>query len=784
MIYMKNIGRLKYILIIQIIYITFLIIKCFGTCKEFTFDKYNLNKSYEGDLVYFDDDSVGMETQSKSEEVEILNGFLDLGSGAYSVKITYESVRDYGNPSIDSDAGWVMFNTDNSSLRVPEVILLHDEGDEIQSTIWLRPGWRGTNRVRISVWYCGSGKLAVKSIHIEEKREYRIIICIAIILLFAVCDFLYLLIYKKSNVQERVKFIILGILGITVFSSLTYFADFLYVGHDLNFHLSRIISLADGIREFQIPHRMQFKMLNGYGYATPLYYGELFLLLPSVLYIFYVPIQTCYQIYVIFINFITCIISYWCFSRMSKDWRKGLLGSAIYTLSAYRITCILVRAAVGEFTALTFFPLLVYGFYNIYSKEETEKIYFKDYLSVILSATGIINSHILSCEMIVIYLAFFVVINYQKTFRRNVFGALFKCSIFTFCLNLWFIVPFLQSMRMEVKVADRDSINMIESNNVYLAQLFGIFHTADGGNVRWGTQNEMPLAIGFPILLGIVLFLGVCIKKESWGLSNHKKFKVSYTCFILGTTALCFTSNLCKWDNLKSYSWRIAKFAGMVQFSWRYLGIATVCLITMTIFVLQIMEENSSDLCKRAMLFILGSIIITEGHFVMEYVNVKNEVRLYSESSIGTMQILEKEYLLKDTDLEKYKSRTITIEDGTAVTDFYYDRNGKYYLTCVNENNYPVYIDVPVQAYDNYHAYSSNGKELDVTVGENNRIRIHIPEKLDDVICIKYQIPVLWRICEAISFITGCIMLILFKKKEQKLSDMMFVKYKTERGKE
>lgn len=85
-------------------------------------------------------------------------------------------------------------------------------------------------------------------------------------------------------------------------------------------------------------------------------------------------------------------------------------------------------------------------------------------------------------------------------------------------------------------------------------------------------------------------------------------------------------------------------------------------------------------------------------------------------------------------------------------------------LSSINENNYPGYIDIPVQAYDNYHAYSSDGKELDVTIGENNRVRIQIPEKLEDIICIKYQIPVLWRICEMISLITGCAILVLLRK--------------------
>lgn len=774
---MKKMSKLKLVLIMEMIYIVILIIKCFGTCTEFTIDKSNLNKSFEGDLVYFDDGSVGVESQS-SEEFELLNASLNLDSGAYSIKVVYDSVSNYDAPNIDNCAGRVGFSTENFAALKASEIWLHDGNHEEQTRIWLRQG-SGTNLVKIYVKYHGNGKLAIKSILVEEKREYRVIICIAVFILFAVCDFLYLLFRKRDNdlVKEKTKFVVVGIIGITIFSSMTYFSDFLYGGHDLFFHLLRISSLAEGLKEFQIPHRMQFNMLNGYGYATPLYYGEIFLLLPAILYNLYVPLQTCYQVFIVLLNLTTCTVSYWCFSRMSRDWRKGLLGSALYTLAAYRMVNVMVRAAVGEFTALIFFPLLIYGFYNIYMKDEDDKIFLKDYLPIILSAAGIIHSHILSCEIVVIFLIFFMMLKWRKTFRKNIFQALAKCSVFTILLNLWFIVPFFQSMRMKVNVTNKDFINMIESSNVYASQLFGIFHTASGSNVGWGTYNEMPLSLGLPILLGIAMFLYVCIKKEAWGISHHKSFEASKICFMWGSTALFFTSNLCKWDNIKVYSEPLARITGMVQFPWRYLGIATVCFITMIIFLLQIIEGHTIKRCREAMVLLVAAAVITEGHFVMEYMNIQNEVRVYSDSNIGTMEIIGAEYLLQDTSLEKYKNKSLYSEEGVEATEFYYDKNGKYYLACTNENDYSSYIDIPVQAYNNYHAYSSDGKELPVTGGENNRIRIYIPEKFEDVICLKYRIPILWRICEAISLITACIIIFLLRKTITKYFQMCSEKY-------
>ena len=37
--------------------------------------------------------------------------------------------------------------------------------------------------------------------------------------------------------------------------------------------------------------------------------------------------------------------------------------------SAYRLTCVYTRAAVGEFTAMVFFPLVLLGLYGIYTSD-------------------------------------------------------------------------------------------------------------------------------------------------------------------------------------------------------------------------------------------------------------------------------------------------------------------------------------------------------------------------------------------------------------------------------
>ena len=58
---------------------------------------------------------------------------------------------------------------------------------------------------------------------------------------------------------------------------------------------------------------------------------------------------------------------------------------------------------------------------------------------------------------------------------------------------------------------------------------------------------------------------------------------------------------------------------------------------------------------------------------------------------------------------------------------------------------------------DNYHAYG-DGRELALTRGENNRIRVQVPAGFSGKILIRYQVPPAWRFSEAVSCMTVCVM--------------------------
>ena len=149
--------------------------------------------------------------------------------------------------------------------------------------------------------------------------------------LFAAADAALLLLFahvgERGAARRRALRLPLALAGITLLACLPLFSNYLYFGHDLEFHMQRIAAMAAELSYGQFPVRLTTTTLNGYGYASPLCYCELFLLLPALLYNLWLPLRTCYQVYLFAVTLATCLIAYFSFAKITASRRLGLLGA-------------------------------------------------------------------------------------------------------------------------------------------------------------------------------------------------------------------------------------------------------------------------------------------------------------------------------------------------------------------------------------------------------------------------------------------------------------------------
>lgn len=725
--------------------------------------------------LYYTEEGVGYlglekEGQGSAErEMLLFYESFALRSGAYEVTVEYGADYD-GSHSAANVLGEVRIaaGKNGGALKVSPIIL-RDGAAEHTERMWLRTGG-SLDDLRLYVYYDGTGNLVINRVTITERVMYRFVRAGGWLLLFLFLDLLYLIFAENSilHVREETKWKILGLGSIIFLSSLTCFTDFVYDGHDMAFHMERIYRLAESIRDGQIPQRIAFRALNGYGYASSLLYGDLFLYFPALLYCLFVPLQTCYQAYIVAVNIATCLISYRCFERISGDWRLGMIGSCAYTLSAYRMINILTRAAVGEYTAMAFFPLVCYGFLQVYRKEKGEDIRLSDCMPLIIGLTGVLESHVLSTEMVMLFLGAAALVFWKKTFARKRFLALFKAAAVAVFLNLWFLYPYLCSY-FGMEMGARELGGDIEHYKAYLVQLFGDFSPSVMGlTVAGGMQGEMPLTLGFSLIMGFALFLICLIKRESWKLAENVFYRQAKIFAVLAAAAMFLSSNLF-WSGNLTDRWKIAGILwGTLQFPWRMMAMAAVFLSFLLVLCLAVLREKKGSLyCLAAGVLILLPGLFSTTAYMSDFADAADEIKFYSNGHAAQSPVAESDapwFQLNETDnMLTYINTPIAGEGVKVLSEVMYEA-GTYTVDCANESGENSFIVLPVYGYDNFHAYDAEKLyEMPMTTGENKRISVELPAGYSGTLLIRYEVPVSWRLCEAVSLLT-LVFLVLYMR--------------------
>lgn len=89
------------------------------------------------------------------------------------------------------------------------------------------------------------------------------------------------------------------------------FTNDLVRGHDTYFHLCRIEALKEAYVHGDFFPRLYYEQNFNFGYGTPLFYSDIFLIVPALIRLSGVPIVITYKIFIFlctFLTFLVCII--------------------------------------------------------------------------------------------------------------------------------------------------------------------------------------------------------------------------------------------------------------------------------------------------------------------------------------------------------------------------------------------------------------------------------------------------------------------------------------------
>lgn len=536
-----------------------------------------------------------------------------------------------------------------------------------------------------------------------------------------------------------------------LFISFTLFNENLYRiggGHDLEFHLMRIEGLAEGLRGGQFPVKIQPAWYQGYGYGCSVFYGDIFLYVPALLRVFGVSLQNAYKFYVLLIHLGTIGISMYSFQGIFKQDKIALFGTTLYALSYYRLMNIYVRSAVGEYTAMMFLPLIVYALVLILNNESKIHELKKGCLLLTLGMSGILQSHILSAEMVCIVLGILCVVLIKRVLQKKVFLSLFLSVVFTFLLNLGFLIPFFDYM-----LTGKFNVNAInggwrvEQNIQKQGIAFGQL-----GKVFYDINQELYIGVGFSLLIALMGFIYLLFK-----LNKEEKtqflWKKTIVFFVVALATLWMSTCFFPWEMIRKSNVLIRYLVINLQFPWRFLTIATVSLVLLWCSIGTWKLENN----RYILHIVIFMSFLTAGSLMLNVVKEGHAFQAVFANKESTMVKSGEEYLPVNANSQEFNEKNLYIDDQIQIKNW--KKEGiRIQFSCYNDSMNESVIELPLLYYKGYVA-KAKSKELErqnlvVTSGNNQVVSIRIPGKFQGDVIVDFQEPWYWRMAETITVLT------------------------------
>lgn len=560
-------------------------------------------------------------------------------------------------------------------------------------------------------------------------------------------------------------------LVIILMASIPLFNNYLIRGHDIYFHLMRIEGLAQGLRAGEFPVRIQPAWYDGYGYAVSVFYSDLFLYPAALLRLLGISLQDAYKVYVVLCNIATALISGYSFGKIFRKREIGVFGSCLYTLSPYRLVNLYTRGALGEYTGMIFWPLLIYSCILLLNEDRKKVQIQKGAVLMGISMAGMLQSHMLTAEIACMVLLLLVIVHCRRIFHKEVILAGCGAVAVALGLSAWFLIPFLDYMLFE-----RFNINSIRNNDImiqrqgtFLSQVFAIFDNAVGQSLDAGagTAGDFTQGVGLSLMLSVIILMLLCIRgylKQE----ERRNRQITITAAGLGVLMVVMSTLYFPWDRLCRISRIFRYIIVKIQFPWRFTGVAVGLLVVVWCAVLNY-TEREYDRRKKVITICLavGILLLSVGHFVIDLNQRAERTQVRSVEEMDTFVASGEEYLPVDTVLDKLKTQELYKDDCVEISDVVY-HGTSITMHVKNTSAQQMGLELPRLYYAGYQALevTEEGQHfpIEVTDGTNHVIKLMIPEETEGNITLSFREPWYWRLAEIITLLSaGIVILYTYK---------------------
>lgn len=284
------------------------------------------------------------------------------------------------------------------------------------------------------------------------------------------------------------------------------FEDDIFIGHDLRFHMNRIVGIKEALMDHQFPPKIYPYTNNGYGYASPIFYCDLFLYPFAILYYLGMPLVKCYKmVLVVYSLLTTCSIFFVLKKIFNKSKIAPYAGTILYVFSNYHLYDLYIRSALGELFALIFIPLVLYAIYKVLVLHKDSWVFLGVSFAFLLMSHLI--SFVLYCVLFAILILVFIVYNYHDLalIKKSALTVM-KAIILAILLSAWYLLPMIEQMLdQEFWVNKLSEIYSLENNIASISSMYNPFTVLEDDHYSViGVIN-----IGLVLVVGQYLYIFV-----------------------------------------------------------------------------------------------------------------------------------------------------------------------------------------------------------------------------------------------------------------------------------
>ena len=503
------------------------------------------------------------------------------------------------------------------------------------------------------------------------------------------------------------------VLALTILLMFPYLTkSFLAIEHDTFFHVSRIEQYARALQHGQILPAIYPYENGGFGYGSPLFYSDIFLLLPAILHNLGLVLVDSYKLTVFLASFFSGITMYMLASKFTSKSSIRLLAVAAYLFSNYHITDIYVRGALGEVFALVGIPLILSGIYEIF---ETNQKYSPSYLIGLVITVLSHNLSFLLCFILVIIIC--IIYLPKCSFDRY---KLLVCESMLACLlTAFYTFPMIEQLKSQQFYLNYYASSSALENHAMAFWQFFANKTVFGlsGN-QYNANNAMVVNIGLFLTIAPISYLFLAKKEKQPFITSM---------LVLGWICMLLPAQI--------FPWKYMSFVRVLQFPWRLNMLALPLLCVPAVIGIENLTHKLKyvPICLILLLSLEGIYHLypaTKRTFIMPHNTTWQEVTSgklidpYYSAQYMRVELAGGDYLpYHSPDFRSY-TKTIQTTSAETVTTGEWIDYGRYRFTITN----PQTVVLPITYYKGYIIHNIDTAEvLETTLSKNGLVSVTIP---------------------------------------------------------